>query len=315
LRTAPTYLGRKSLQALLFAPFFLLTLPAVRTGAPFAFALVQILAISHFLVTFALYFQPGNWRYFLSSLGNRAIYVAIPLALCAYVLVAPDFSPIWIFAIAPLAVLDTFHVAGQSYGVLELLKRNSDSFGAWTRPVCRALFWSFALLELHTMYRQGGFVSDPFFWLVAPIAGVLFLAALFGVRFQASGVPLAYLCLQAACASLAIYRTEFYMLALAGHYLEYQIVIMPRCFYSSSSGLWKTLRERKILFYAPLVAIATVFAALAPIGGQNASIPRWLTAVFIWHYFVEAFLWKFGNAYYKRTALPLYSRPWREVSA
>jgi len=216
------------------------------------------------------------------------------------------------------------HVAGQSFGVLELLKRQAPrrlAYPAWARPACKAALISLAVLELHTLYLSGSFAPDLFVAFVAPASAILVAATLFA--FRGSGLPLAYFALQAAGAGLAVYRTEFYKLTLAGHYLEYLLIMMPRCFYVGRDEFWSRLRGRKILFYGPLALIAAALTLLPSLdllaapgtGWVRPYVPRWLVAVFIWHYFVDAFLWRFKNDFYKRTTLPLYVRPWKEVSA
>ena len=113
------------------------------------------------------------------------------------------------------------------------------------------------------------------------------------------------------------------------HYVEYQVVMAPRCFNSSldpKSRLdrwFGELRERPILFYAALVGIAgvvTLFVrqsmdAMFPGAGRlDRSMSYMLVVsvfdgIFVFHYFVEAFIWKFSDPYFRQSLAGLYVSP------
>src|SRR5581483_4819110 len=70
--------------------------------------------------------------------------------------------------------------------------------------------------------------------------------------------PAAYFVLQTASALLAAYSTALYGIALAMHYVEYHVLMLPRCFNTPLDPRWWTdrvfaaLRHNRVIFYAVL---------------------------------------------------------------
>jgi drug/metabolite transporter superfamily protein YnfA len=136
-------------------------------------------------------------------------------------------------------------------------------------------------------------------------------------------VPTVYLLSQAAGAALVLYRVEFYTVALAMHYVEYHLIMMPRCFSapldetSRVDGVMAWLRRHKPIFYAALLGLAlwvTVWSlvwARQPDASRIHAFGTLFNGIFLVHFFIEAFIWKFSNPYFRRTLAPLYfpSRP------
>ena len=124
---------------------------------------------------------------------------------------------------------------------------------------------------------------------------------------------------------MAIYATALYFFALAMHYVEYHVLMVPRCFKTnldSNSGVdrfFERLRGNKALFYILLFALSAWITAVAlgSISLQQTFADRSGTlgyvlllglfdGIFVFHYFVESFIWKFSDSYYRQTLGPLY---------
>ncbi len=230
---------------------------------------------------------------------------------------------------------DHFHVVRQSFGVLQLFKGQSRSpFPAWMRTADNFFFLSLAGLQLLTFLRgmRGGSFT---FTLNAPAAILLVLAGLslagvlagFAVAARSTSapralwIPLMYFACQTASGCLPVWRTELYAVSLAMHYVEYHLIMFPRLFSFpvdpasrvDRASAW--IRRHKGLFYALLVLLAClaardlVWPAVSGAFGPRRAL--WLlfnlfNGVFVAHYFIEAFIWKFGNPYYRLSLGPLY---------
>src|SRR5439155_15616876 len=74
--------------------------------------------------------------------------------------------------------------------------------------------------------------------------------------------PAAYFLLQTTSALLAAYSTALYGIALAMHYVEYHVLMLPRCFDTSlnprhwTDRVFARLRSSRIIFYVLLLAAA-----------------------------------------------------------
>src|SRR5262249_11887765 len=143
--------------------------------------------------------------------------------------------------------------------------------------------------------------------------------------------PLFYFLFQTASAMLAYYNTALYAFALAMHYVEYHILMMPRCFHTKldpqkkPDRVFALLRRNKVIFYGLVLALAVVatllttmsIAAMAAMMGQALELAKETIAtepsmfylaliaifdgLFVFHYFVEAFIWRFSDPYYRQT--------------
>ena len=101
------------------------------------------------------------------------------------------------------------------------------------------------------------------------------------------------------------------------HYTEYHVIMAPRIFRGAASpdravdrvALW--LRSAAMaLFYALLATVVILFELRNQVPKGQAASTAFLVhifdGIFLVHYFIEAFLWKFGNPYYRATLAPLY---------
>jgi hypothetical protein len=169
--------------------------------------------------------------------------------------------------------------------------------------------------------------------LLLVIAG--FLVAAKKVESKvALAAPAAYLLLQSASGALAIYDSSLYLVCLATHYVEYHVLMIPRCFYARlDSGsrvdrCFGRLRQNRVIFYLALAIFSgavtlitwqTMGMVLAYRGQAPASAYRFLISLFdglfVFHYFVESFIWKFSDPHYRQTLRPLYFAPRAKAAA
>jgi hypothetical protein len=239
-----------------------------------------------------------------------------------------------------IRMLDFQHFSRQTFGVLQLYKvRSGCKFPAWIKRVETVYYFALSLLLLITFVGGGKFAFDN----VAAVVLALTVAALFGVMATGFGLaflrspngrevflPLAYFLFQTGAALLAAYNLAFYGLALAMHYVEYHLLMAPRCFSSKLDPgrpvdqVFGLLRGNKFIFYSLLLFAAFVvfvwtvdFTAMLAMlegtsessrDGQSASLLLFalFDGLFVVHYFLESFIWRFSEPYYRQTLSPLY---------
>jgi hypothetical protein len=244
----------------------------------------------------------------------------------------------WFALLTKLA--DYLHVVRQSFGVLQLFKRHAAmAFPQWMRRAENAFFITLMVLQVLT-YSEGlkannigaarFNIANP--WsvaglviaaglLVAILYGYALVAASLGTKRRSLLVPFSYFMLQTASASLPVYWSVLYLASLAMHYVEYHVVMYPRVFRSSLrphsrvDRLADWLRSHKLVFYGLLAAFCYLFMGngLGQIG-KSAGVDTQVTwfllnlfnGIFLTHFFVEAFVWKFHQPFYRQTLGPLY---------
>jgi hypothetical protein len=302
---------------------------------------IWTLANTHFVITLTIYLQSSNLRYFNSTWKNRVLYFLIPAAifvlfdLYTVLQVALTLPIIDNVFQRGIRFLDFHHVNRQSYGVFQLFKVRSQSpFPLWMKKSESLYFWGLTLLLLMTFWGGGKLDSEePLVLLALGVVGGLLLIVLFGFAQtwlastdrRALLAPSAYFLLQSVSAALGIYNTSLWMFCLAMHYVEYHVLMVPRCFHapldpnSRADRFFERLRRRKVVFYGLLLALAgavtylTLYTMGTMVPGSKeflANSPLGLIAlfngVFVFHYFVESLIWKFSVPYYRQTLRPLY---------
>jgi hypothetical protein len=351
--SSPTsYLLRPIPVLLIFGAFFGLTVPlSIACGpqltkalstmeaialSPLATAYICCLGFTHFFLTFTVYLQSGNLRHFASSARNRIIFFAIPLAIFLafdlYYALGIDarFVAVGAVVFGAIRFLDFLHFNRQNFGVHQMFKgKSGPCFPAWMRRVENWYFMSLVVFLFQTFFAVEHRIdfANPWVWVMLAISLGLLAVVLVGYAIALSNVaqpsalvaPFGYLLLQSAAASLAIYSTALYAFSLAIHYVEYHVLMAPRCFdaaldqRSKIDRVFGRLRRSKVLFYAILLAVAGSYMWLSQSRGAFDESPlgyRLLVNVFdglfVFHYFVEAFIWKFGDPYFRQTLSPLY---------
>jgi hypothetical protein len=316
------------------------------------------LGLTHFVITPTIYLQSSNLRHFNSSWQNRLIYFAIPVAIF---LVFDLYRALEIAVLLPLfdvafrltiRAVDFQHFSRQSYGVLQLFKaRAGAKFPAWQRRAEYWYAWTTVGVLLVTYLRGGRLDTDVHTGLVtahtvlAAVLAGLGITIIAGIVFTARTAdrpgrllaPAAYFLLQTTSALLAAYSTALYGIALAMHYVEYHVLMLPRCFNTKLDPRYWTdrvfglLRQNRVIFYALLLLGALVVGSLVGVttsmvnamtamlagmwkgyggGSGPASSYTALLAIFdglfVFHYFVEMFVWRFSEPHYRATLSPLY---------
>lgn len=353
------YFQRQSPAYLIIGSFLFLTLPLTALALlkrdlldRWHIGLLYIIGLgtTHFVLTFTIYLQSANLRHFNSTWLNRVLYFLIPVTIFVFfdvyhalqiALYLPLFDTLLFWGIR---FFDFQHFGRQSYGVLQLFKGRAQApFAAWLRRAENLYFFGLTCLLMLTFLRGGRFDGS---WLPMQIALVivgLLLAVLLGGfvlawnqagRKQALAAPLAYFFLQSGSAALGVYSSALYVVCLAAHYVEYHILMVPRCFYtpldpaSRTDRFFDRLRRNRVIFYLVLLAVAAVVTTLTwQVMGMVINQPdrspagsyRFLIALFdglfVFHYFIESFIWKFSDPYYRKTLGPLYFNSKRPPAA
>jgi hypothetical protein len=361
------YFQRTTPVALILGAFVVFTLPLTYLALTDAdsqlllkleLAYMLGLGVTHFVITPTIYLQSSNLRYFNSSLRNRLVYFAIPVAIF---IVFDLYRALEIAVLLPLfdvafrltiRAVDFQHFSRQSFGVLQLFKaRAGVKFPAWQRRAEYWYAWATVAVLLVTYVRGGrldttvhpGLVAAH--WLLAAILAGLGLTILAGIVVTARSAerpgrllaPACYFLLQTTSALLAAYSTALYGIALAMHYVEYHVLMLPRCFNTPldprrwTDRLFAALRHNRVIFYALLLmaafgvslltgvttsmvnAMAAMLAGMWKGYGGGAGPASSYTALvaifdglFVFHYFVEMFVWRFSEPHYRQTLSPLY---------
>jgi hypothetical protein len=365
------YFQRTLPVALILSAFLVFTLPlsALAVWYPDSpqFLRLEILyliglGVTHFVITPTIYFQSSNLRYFNSTWRNRLIYFAIPVGIF---LLFDLYRALQLSALVPfldialrltIRSLDFQHFGRQSYGVLQLFKaRAGCQFPAWQRRAEYWFSWTVAALLLTTFLRGGRIDAlDSHPALVAASIGLaavltgLFVSVLTGITLTARKAehpsrllaPAAYFLLQAGSALLAAYSTALYGFALAMHFVEYHVLMMPRCCNApldtrrTIDRLFGVVRTNRVVFYCLIVLAAFGISLLTGLGTSMVQAMAALAAtmwsslgvewapassytlllaifdgIFVFHYFVEMFIWRFSEPHYRQTLGPLYFAP------
>jgi len=299
------------------------------------------LGMTHFVITLTIYLQSSNLRYFNRSWRNRTLYFLIPIAIFAafdlyavlqVAVILPVFDSLFRSCIR---FLDFHHVTRQSYGVLQLFKgRSRAPFPLWMKKTENFYFWAFTISLLLTFWSGGKFdTEEPLLFVALAAPSILFLVMLAGFVWtwrrttnrKDLVAPLIYLLLQSGSVALGVYSTALWMFGLAMHYVEYHVLMVPRCFdapldeSSRIDRFYGRLRSNRFLFYALLLAISggityLTWAAMGPmlLRSQDDSTSPYLVLIaifdglFIFHYFIESLIWKFSDPFYRKSLGPLY---------
>jgi uncharacterized membrane protein YgcG len=315
-------------------PLALLQLiPNFVAWAPYLSVLEVVgLGTTHFFVTLAVYLRAEDLDYFRSSRRNVLIYVAVPALIFAFFASSEAlrwparFPQAASYALLFVRACDFFHVGRQSAGMLQIWKRGRG-LPERLRLGEQVLFVGLAAMQWQTFFGGGRFASDRASALLpAGALGAVFVwlfveharGALRAASARGRLLPLSYLTLQTACAASAVFDTRLYLTALAMHYVEYHVIMAPRLFRTPLSAgravdrAFGALRGRAWLFYAALGALVIAFELRSYVPASSAAttfLVHVFDGVFLVHYFLEAFLWKFRNPHYQRTLAPLYFAP------
>jgi hypothetical protein len=285
----PAYLQRQFPVAVILSSFLILTLPLCILSLTSPALLERfyvkpiylwMLATTHFVITLTIYFQSRNLRYFNSTWKNKVLYFVIPAGIF---ILFDLYSALELAVVAPvldrlfragIRLMDNHHVTRQSFGVTQLFKKRSGQpFPRWMRPVEDTFFHLLTALLLVTFFSGGQFnARNPVMLAGALIAVALLLAVLAGFVWTGRRLedrrmlltPLAYFLMQSGSTALGIYQTSLYIYCLAMHYVEYHVLMVPRCFNtqldsgSRTDRMFGRVRSNRLLFYGLLIIVAGV---------------------------------------------------------
>lgn len=231
--------------------------------------------------------------------------------------------------IVALRGFEFYHVNMQTFGILEMFKKRSRKSLAWMRKGNRATFLLLAVTLL-VSFVQGGRaqLSSPALMAMLGLCAALVLPMLVGFVMVWRGdgftlrgaVPLIYYVLQVAAMGLAIWRFEFWGAALSVHYVEYHLMMRARCFDAPlrkeplPDRIMAWFSRHRVAFYGVLVLLASYVVFLPGLMDAYQVEPTFstkvmaslLNGIFLVHYFVEAFIWRFSNPYFRKALAPLY---------
>jgi hypothetical protein len=347
---AQGYIQKKLPVYIIFGSFFLLSVPLCALSVLDSEAVARcylkpifmwVLGMTHFLITLTVYLQSANLRYFNSTWKNRLLYFVVPAGIFLLfdmytafqiAVTLPVLGALFLWSVR---FLDFHHVNRQSYGVFQLFKgRSQVSFPSWMKKAENLYFWALTGL-LYLTFACGGTLKadEPLMLFGLTVAGSLLVVVLAGFvvtwrrgsDYRALAAPFTYLMLQSVAAVLGVISTALWVFCLAMHYVEYHVLMMPRCFNtpldptSRTDRFFDRLRRSKLLFYSLLLALAggvtyltwyAMGAAVLRSYDTNPSPYLALVAIFdgifVFHYFVESLIWKFSQPFYRQTLGPLY---------
>lgn len=326
------YLARRPQSSLIFGSFFFVLLPLlVAVHLQAGSMLVEWLLLSHgvglglthFMLTFALYFQGTHLAYFSSTPRNRVVFWLLPLvALAAFGLAAllglRSRAPLAMaIAMGIVRLLDFFHVGRQSFGVLQMFKGGTASR---SRRSENAFFVALALVQWMT-FASGGRFDARLPWLVVGAIGLSFGFVFVCSELLEGGASdprtrraLVYFVMQSFAGALAVYDTRLYLLGLTLHYVEYHVVMLPRWRHAPLDAsrrvdrAFARVRRRGFLFYGILLVAAVVLhvGSGTPTQLGTLELVPVLDGIFLAHYAVEAFLWRSREPFFRAHVAPLY---------
>jgi hypothetical protein len=342
-------LQQRFVRPLILAAFAVLTLPLCALAAasenflePWSLGWLYVCALgtTHFVLTLTIYLQSSNLSYFGSTWKKRLLYFLVPVLIFVFfdlyraLRIALLLPAVDLLVRCGIRLLDFQHFNRQSFGVFQLFKGKSKEYPPWVRKVESHYFLGLTLLLFFTFLSGGQFDIDNLWTRLAVLFVLCFLVPLLvgyaRVWKQSANrsdllFPFGYFLLQSCSAALAIADNRFYLCCLAMHYVEYHVLMYPRCFHSRldprsrTDRLFARLRGNKVAFYAVLFGLAGLVTYCTWIGmgalidreagAPNASylaLVSLFDGLFVFHYFIEMLIWKFSDPYYRQTLGPLY---------
>jgi hypothetical protein len=261
-------------------------------------------------------------------------------------------------------LLDFNHFNRQSFGVYQMYKgRTGVRFPTWLKKtenwffggLTGLIFVTFLAGGLFPLVQPGGPLTAvdlgagmdapqlPLAYLQYAAVGLglvtagLFVAAVVGIlhHWRAGGRPegmkaaLCYLLFQTAAALMAVASFPLYLAALTIHYVEYHVLMVPRCFHtpldqgSRLDRIYGRVRSHRGLFYLIVVVVAGLvtagsIAGMGMMGRSPAALDQPFNyllmiavfdGLFAFHYFIEMLIWRFSDPFFRKTLTGLYFAP------
>lgn len=340
------YFERSRPVQLILGSFLFLTLPiaAMVLLLPDSPALtwfyIWLFGGTHIVLTLTIYASRANRRYFASSNRNLAVFVAIPLGLLGCYLairtleVGTTVPWLALGFWAGLRFFNFFHLTRQTFGVHQMFKgRTLAKFPAWAKRTENAT--GLALVATLMLTHAAGGVCPlltesslelRIAWIGSASAAFGFylasMVALFRTRpspdspgFRAS---MLYFTLQTLGTAAATLYLPLYLAALAMHYVEYHVLMVPRIAKQELDPTspidrgYGWLRTRPAAFL--LVGLGLSALVTAGMGSMDfePSATAWgvlltaFDALVAVHYFLEMQIWKFSDPHFRRSLAGVY---------
>lgn len=356
----PAYFERTGPPRLILASFLYLTLPVAAVvlllpdSGILSWLYFWLFGGTHIVVTLTVYCSRANRRHFVSSPKMLAVFVLVPLlALASYLVFfglkmggSVPLVAIWFWAF--VRFMNFLHLNRQTFGVLQLFKaRAGGKFPAWGRGCENAA--GFALVAALMVTHAAGGVCPllgvtplyppglPMEWTVPLWVGCvgaavgLFAAAVVGLvrtrttrgRWEA----LLYFTAQFVGTFAAAVYLPLYLAALAMHYAEYHILMVPRIAAQPLDPASRIdrgfgwLRAKPVLFVGVILLLSLLvtqgmgsmdFQPPAELGGGTLAWGLTLVAfdaLILVHYVLEMFIWKFSDPHFRKSMAGVYFTP------
>lgn len=327
---------------------------------------VAFLGLTHFVLTPAVYLQSENLKYFKASVRNILLFFVVPLAILMGFYVMGVFQLNARFSVYAVVLgvvirsLDFNHLNRQTYGVYQMfkartglrpppaIKRFEQAYLACLTALLLTTFLAGGICpfpQVRTWPGIGVFTKPGKALLPLDVLQVLFvalacLAVVFGAisvrllirTWDTGGRPggimqaLSYLGFQTVTALLAIVNFPLYFATQPMHYVEYHVMMFPRCFNTklneeSTLDRWfGKLRRNRGVFYVWIFVASVVVLALTASSRSPSKPISYLAVVsifdglFVGHYFVEMLIWRFSDPFFRRTLSSLYFAPRLQTS-
>lgn len=293
-----------------------------------------VFAQAHFGSTWFVYFDKKNREYYRQ---HPFIYYVMPPIIIAFVLLLGYLNLTALVVL--ISIVSLYHVTKQSYGILQLYRmKNCEKDQIERDTEKRALFgWSLFF------GGYGAFHLPDFRAFILPFEQpvriglwVLFaLTAYYSIKmvgqflrrernsaqkniFLLGSLILYSPYLYAAVILVDIYQMEIATLtSLIAHYMQYMGIVwlvnrnkyQDTNEYGQKNPLLKTVSKRIPVIVAVILGYGLLMAAFRwGVPKQNEVlykiIPNIVLALVAVHFYLDAFIWKFSNPYYKETVLP-----------
>lgn len=302
-------------------------------------AIVWVLfAQAHFGSTWFIYFDKKNRDYFRA---HPWTYYIFPLLIFAAVLSIGYVNQTLLVVLISIASI--YHVTRQSYGILQLYRVRNQEFSPFEKQTEAAALFSWTLFfgtfgALHIPDFRA--IFGPILPLASIVTWVLFAVAVLCailliyqfVNRERNSLPKNLFLLNATLmyapylyASIIlvdIYQMEIATLtSLITHYMQYMGIVWLLNInkyqgdtpYAKENPFLRKVTSRYAYIIVAILAYALLMAFFRWGIPESKTlllkiIPNIVIAFTAVHFFIDAFIWKFWNPFYKETALP-FVRP------
>ncbi len=329
---------------------------------------VWLFGMTHFVLTFSIYLNRANLVHFASSRKNQVLFFVLPAGLFVgmyllQVLQVREAFPLFAIGLGVvIRFFDFTHFSRQAFGVMQMFKGQSGRIfpKEWKKL---ENYYGFSMTLLLMVTFLGGGINPllqaggpftlaeipsltnpivPIFVLqYAEIVLLVVMGTFLGLLVQRYcrmerkpadshfNKPLAYLILQTLSGMLAVFSSVLYLATLAIHYVEYHVLMIPRCFNipldqtSAVDRFFGRLRKSAVRFYAVVLFFAGLVTICLYLGARAMGMsdvysngpPSYLLIIslfdglFVFHYLVESLIWRFSDPYFRKSLGGLYFAP------